>query len=35
MKIVTYIWDAIISYIEELHRFRTRYYNTSPFDRYI
>jgi hypothetical protein len=35
MKLLKYIWDAIISYSEELHNFRVRYYGTRPFDRYI
>ena len=35
MKLLTTIWDALISYSEELYKFRQRYYGTRPFDRYI
>jgi hypothetical protein len=35
MKIIKHIWDALVSYSEELYEFRARYYGTRPFDRYI
>jgi hypothetical protein len=35
MKYLQRLWDALVSYSEELHEFRTRYYGTRPFDRYI
>lgn len=35
MKLITYIWDVLVDYSEELYEFRKRYYQTSTFDRYI
>jgi len=35
MKTLQRIWDALVNYSEELYEFRTRYYGTCPFDRYI
>jgi len=35
MKILQYIWDALVDYSEELYEFRQRYYGTRIFDRYI
>ena len=35
MKFINYIWNALVDYSEELYEFRSRYYQTSTFDRYI
>ena len=35
MKYLQRMWDQLMTYSEELYEFRTRYYGTKIFDRYI